>query len=242
METESSEPGRRLRALVTGAAGRIGRAIRPGLAERWDLVCSDLRPDGDDLGLDVTDLGACRAAFTGFDAVVHLAADPDPDASWERLHPANIVGAYTVVQAARDAGVGRLVLASSAQAVSAYPAGVQLRADDPPRPANLYGATKAWVEALGAWAADSSATSVVCLRIGLFADRPPSGAAATPGDLAAWLSPADCTHLVMAAAEAPGVRFAVVNGISANRYRHLDLSASAALIGYEPVDDAWECD
>jgi nucleoside-diphosphate-sugar epimerase len=242
VETETPEPAVRRRVLITGAAGRIGRAISPALAARWDLLRSDLNPDGDDMALDVTDLDACRTAFTGVDAVVHLAGDPDPKATWDRLRPANVVGAYTVVQAAVDMGVSRLVLASSAQAVTAYPAGVQVRAEDPPRPANLYGATKAWAEALGAWAAASSSTSVVCLRIGFFAARPPAGPEATPRNLAAWLSPADCTRLVIAATEAREVRFAVVNGISANRYRHLDLSTADAAVGYVPVDDAWSYD
>ena len=126
--------------------------------------------------------------------------------------------------------------------MTAYPADVQVRAEDPPRPANLYGATEAWGEALGAWAAAVSPTSVVCLRIGFFADQPPAGPAATARNLAAWLRPADCTRLVLAATEAQGVRFAVVNGISANRHRHLDLSTTAATIGYVPVDDAWAYD
>ena len=130
-------------------------------------------------------LDACRAAFTRVDAVVHLAAVPDPDASWERLLPANVVGAHQVARAAGECGVRRLVLASSLQAVSAAPveivsatpSGTQIRSTDPPRPANLYGATKAWAEALGSWVAATTATSVVALRIGYFAlERPDADA------------------------------------------------------------------
>ena len=64
-------------------------------------------------GLDVTDGDACRAAFAGAAAVVHLAAVSDPEASWEALHPANVMGTYQVVQAAVHCRVRRLVLASS---------------------------------------------------------------------------------------------------------------------------------
>ena len=46
---------------------------------------------------------------------------------------------------------------------------------DPPRPANLYGATKAWAEALGGWVTATSHTSVVALRIGYFSEQPPAG-------------------------------------------------------------------
>jgi nucleoside-diphosphate-sugar epimerase len=68
--------------VLTGAAGRIGRAITPQLADRWDLQLTDLVFDHEITALDITDLEACRSAFTGADAVVHLAAVPDPEATW----------------------------------------------------------------------------------------------------------------------------------------------------------------
>ena len=111
------------------------------------------------------------------------------------------------------------MLASSQQAVSAYPDTLQRRAEDPPRPANLYGATKAWAEALGSWVASTSDTSVVALRIGYFAEHPPTGDLATPRNLAAWLSHDDAAELIRAAVEADVTGLTVVNGISANRYR-----------------------
>ena len=227
------------RVVLTGAAGTIGSSIRPALASRWDLVATDRLAAGGVEVLDVTDGDASRRAFAGADAVVHLAAVPDPTASWEELLPANVVGAYEVAAAAAAAGVRRLVLASSLQAVSADPPDRQLRSDDPPRPANLYGATKAWAEALGSWVAATSATSVVALRIGSFGSAPPSGAGVTPRDLAAWLSPRDCAELVRAAVEGPVDRFAVVNGVSANRYRKAEHGPAEGRLGYAPVDDAW---
>ena len=152
------------RVLLTGAGGLIGRAVAPLLPSGWDLLRTDLRPADGVSALDVTDADACRAAFTGVDAVVHLAAVPDPDASWEQLLPANVLGAHQVAAAAGRCGVRRLVLASSLQAVSAMPAGTQIRSTDAPRPANLYGATKAWAEALGSWVAATTATSVVAQK------------------------------------------------------------------------------
>lgn len=224
--------------MLTGAAGSIGRAVSPSLASRWDLQLTDVTP-GAPAVLDVTDLDACRGAFSGADAVVHLAGVPDPDASWAELLPANVVGAHQVAQASVDCGVRRLVLASSLQAVSGYPDGRQTRPGDAPRPASLYGATKAWGEALGAWVAASSSTSVVALRIRFFAASPPAGSGATARDLAAWLSPRDCAELMRAAVESEGITFAVANGISANRYRVADLSETMQLLAYRPVDDAW---
>jgi len=230
------------RVVLTGGAGRIGRTVRAALAGRWDLRATD-RAAGEGVdALDVTDLAACRAAFAGADAVVHLAADPSPDATFEDLLGPNLTGAYAVAQAAADADVRRLVLASSLHAVSALPMTVQRRVDDQPRPANLYGASKAWAEAVGAWTAATTATSVVALRIGYFrVERP-----APDADLVertAWLSGPDAAELVRAAVEADlptGVDgFVVANGVSANRHRVAELEATRRVLGYAPVDDAW---
>lgn len=224
--------------VVTGAAGGIGRAVLPLLPTSWDVRGTDVRAGEGVEALDVTDLQACRSAFAGADAVMHLAADPDPDARWEALLPANVVGAHAVAQAAMDTGVRRLVLASSLHAVSAAP-GTQLRADDAPRPANLYGATKAWAEALGSWVASTSATSVVALRLGHFRLDRPDPQAVPALDRAAWLSPRDAARLFRAAVEAEVTGLVVANGVSANRYPKADVEPAATLLGYRPVDDAW---
>ena len=171
--------------------------------------------------------------------MVHLAAVPDPAASWERLLPANVLGAYHVAQAAADCGVRRLVLASSLHVISAAPAHVQVRTSDPPRPANLYGATKAWAEALGAWVAATTSTSVVALRIGYFAARRPDADTVPAHEVAAWLSPRDAAELVRAAVDTDGLQFLVANGISANRYRRADLQDTMRQLSYQPIDDAW---
>ena len=233
------------RVVVTGAAGRIGRAVCAALADRWALVRTDLAEapggpaDPPVMRLDVTDGAACRTVFAGADAVVHLAADPDPEAGWDTLRPANVEGAYQVARAAAECGVRRLVLASSLHAVSGYPEGRQRRATDQPRPANLYGATKAWAEALGAAIAATSATTVVALRIGYFAEIPPRPGAQTPGEWAAWLSGRDAAELIRAAVEATDVDgCTVVNGTSRNTHSAADLRETLAL-GYRPQDDAW---
>ena len=171
--------------------------------------------------------------------MVHRAANPAPEADGAEWRGPNVDGAYAVARAARDCAVRRLVFASSIQAVSAHPDARQRRAEDPARPANLYGATKAWAEALGAWIAATSPTSVIALRIGFFAERPPTGPLATPSNLSGWLSHADCTRLIRAAVEAEVSGFTVVSGVSANRYPIAELGGAERSIGYAPADDAW---
>ena len=227
------------RVVITGGAGRIGRTVCAALADRWDLKAVDLKPADGVAQLDVTDGAACREAFAGADAVVHLAADPDPEATWDSLLPANIVAPYQVATAAAACDVRRLVLASSLHAVGGYPERRQRRASDQPRPLNLYGASKAWIEALGSTIAATSAMTVVALRIGYFAETRPGSDASWPGERSAWLSTRDAVELVRAAVEASDVAGSVVvNGISANRYQFADLAEARAL-GYSPRDDAW---
>jgi nucleoside-diphosphate-sugar epimerase len=232
--------GRR-RVAITGASGGIGSVVVPRLRDRWQLSLTDARASAGVESLDVTDLDACRAAFSDADAVVHLAANADPEAGWSDLRGPNIEGAYCVAAAARDCGVARLVLASSLHAVSAYPPTAQRRAADPARPSNLYGATKAWAEALGAWVAATSSTSVVALRIGYFSRRRPARADTTPSNMAAWLSADDCVELIRAAVEADVTGMTVVNGVSSNRHPIAELGDAEQRIGYQPGDDAWEC-
>ena len=98
--------------MVTGAAGRIGQAVCAALVDRWDLIPVDLKPAPGVRTLDVTNGAACRETFAGADAVVHLAADPSPEASWDSLLPLNIEAPYLVATAAVACGVRRLVLAS----------------------------------------------------------------------------------------------------------------------------------
>ncbi len=223
---------------MTGAAGTVGRAVTPLLSRRWDLQPTDVAP-GAGSPLDVTDLEGCRAAFGGADAVIHLAADPRPDAPWETLLPTNVVGAQHVAQAAMDCGVRRLVFASSLQAMSGYPEGTQVRTADAPRPANLYGASKAWAEAIGCWIVAEASISVVALRIGWFFEQRPKSDDVPAPVLSSWLSTRDAAELVRAAVEADGIDFVVAHGISANRYRFAELEQTMERIGYRPTDDAF---
>src|SRR5215472_14950677 len=97
------------RILITGAAGRIGRTLREGLAGRYRLLrLLDIAPLGAAAGgeevvrADIGDLAAMEAALDGIDCVVHLAGVPEEDV-WEKILPANIVGTYNVFEAARRA-------------------------------------------------------------------------------------------------------------------------------------------
>ena len=102
------------RVLVTGAEGTIGTAVREHLAGRFELVSLTLTPqDFASHVADISDLDAIRPAFENVDAVVHLAASASLETPWDDVLHNNIVGTYNVFEAAREAGVERVVFATT---------------------------------------------------------------------------------------------------------------------------------
>ena len=237
-----------MKVAVTGGTGLIAGVMRLFLSERFAFRWLS------EEDADVTDLEAVERAFAGMEAVVHLAANAESDASWDELLPPNVIGAYHAFEAARRAGVRRVVFASSNHAMGMYmhdddrfadadqPA--EVGTDAPVRPDSLYGASKAWGEALGRLYAERHGLEVVCLRIGWVPeeDEPPSStemrteppkvARRAPG---MWLSHRDCATLIAAALTAD-VRFAIVNGVGDNQGRWFSLDEGRRLLDWEPQD------
>jgi uronate dehydrogenase len=167
------------RILITGAAGTIGRVLREGLRGRYPVVrLTDRAPLGAaDVGeeivenLDLADLDGLEAAMRDVDAVVHLGGTP-VEQPWEPVLNNNIVGLYNTYEAARRAGVRRIVFASSNHTVGFHPRGRHIDETVPVRPDGLYGVSKVFAEALGRLYADKHGLEIVNLRIGSFQPRP----------------------------------------------------------------------
>lgn len=117
------------RILITGAGGRVATAFRQSVGNRYQLrlaekelgLLTDLQPGDEVISFDIADIAACREACANIDTVLHLAADPSPDADFcHSLMDNNILGTFNIFRAAKDAGCKRVVFASSAQAVEGY--------------------------------------------------------------------------------------------------------------------------
>ncbi|SHF99780.1 uronate dehydrogenase [Jatrophihabitans endophyticus] len=220
--------------LLTGAAGRIGTALRERLPSfGWEVRGFDREAVPGGVAGDIGSAGDLDGALADGDvtAIVHLAGVPT-EAPWPQLRAANVDGLYEVFEAARRHRVPRLVFASSNHAAGFTPNTPGPAADTAPRPDTLYGVTKAFGEALGRYYHDRYAMRVACLRIGTFAPAPHDARA-----LATWLSPDDGARLVDACLRSPDLGFAIVWGVSANARNTWDHAAGRAL-GYEPRDDA----
>jgi uronate dehydrogenase len=227
--------------LILGAAGKIGRAVREGLRGRFRLMrLADIVPQapalpGEDcVDVELTDMAALGRAMQGIDCVVHLAGvSVEPDAQqWEQVLPANFVGTHNVFEAARQAGVKRVVYASTHHAIGFYRREKTIAASVSPRPDSYYGVSKVFGEAMGRLYADKFALSVVSLRIGAFRPEPTE-----PRHLWVWISPRDMVELIRCSIEAPGVHYCTAYGISANTRSFWDNEEAAAL-GYAPRDNA----
>ncbi len=230
------------RILLTGAAGTIGTSLRGSLSD-YQLHLHDRDLSGvvvseNEVAFegDIADFDGVRKAAAGCTAVIHLAADPRVSAPWDDLRSPNFDGAYHVFEAARQAGAQRLIFASTNHVTGMLdrhqrwpiePAGDVA-------PDSLYGASKAFGEALGRYYAETSDLSVVCLRIGWVLQRHLPD---NPDWQRMWLSFRDLGQLVRKSLTAE-VRFGIYYGVSANTPMRYDLANARRDLGYEPVDDS----
>jgi len=241
--------------VVTGLSGLIGTVLRRHLGDRYDLRALNRRAvEGVPTHrADIADLDAIAPAFAGAAAVVHLAACVGSSPPFEELLRANVVGTHNVFEAARRAGVPRVVFASSGAAVSACERDEPYRSlvagqydglrdwpmlthETPVRPAGLYGASKVWGEALGRHFADAHGLSVLCVRIGRVnaEDRP-----LRTRDFSVWCSQRDIVRMLERCVEAPAtLRYDVFFVTSKNRWGYRDLGHAREVLGFEPLDSA----
>ena len=198
-----------------------------------DTPPPDAAPDEERVTASVTDLDAMTAACAGVDAVIHLAAIAD-EAAWERIAAVNIEGTYVAFEAARRAGVPRVIYASSNHAVGFAPRSAFPVPDYAfPAPDTYYGVAKVTGEALAALYHHRYGMDAICLRILSCSEKPRSARS-----LSTWLSPDDAGRLFEACLTVADPGFRVAYGVSANTRGGWVSLAEARSLGYEPRDDA----
>lgn len=224
--------------VLTGAAGRLGGYLRKPLAAKCEtLVSTDIAPLTDPLikgesfvQADLADYAKMAEIIKGADMVVHFGGHPDEKPFEDILH-ANIIGCYNIWQAAHEAGVRRIVYASSIHAVGLHPKTTAINIHTPHRPDSYYGLAKCFAEDMAKLYWDKKGLEAVCLRILSCANVTNSRA------LGSWLSYDDLIHLVERAVDTPTTGFAVIYGVSNNDRSPVD-NTGASFLGYRPRDNA----
>lgn len=248
------------RIVVTGSAGRVGRAAVRALVARghsvigFDRVPTPGLPQNQSVIGTLTDAACLDRLLLGIDCVIHLAATPDDlrfprdaapndgDNFLSELLPNNIVGAYHLMEAARKAHLTRVILASTVQTVDGHLEinNVPVTVSMPTRPRYLYACTKLFLESLGRVYAENHQMSVLAVRLGWC---PRNSAqveeiAADPQSQDVFFSPNDVGRFFVAAVESPSwsgfqIVFATSRPVQVWQY---DLGPAERLLGYVPLD------
>lgn len=258
------------KVLITGIAGIVGSSAYLHLSqfpENYDLYGLGRRralservrddrlvdlPDDKFFVCDISDMAGVQKAVEGMDVVVHMAADP-AGRSWDSLVSANLVGAYNIFEASLEAGVKRVIAASTIQVVTGYRGGQEpyksiaegeidglpegfdkVGSDSPAEPRNLYASTKVFNESLCRTYAYSRDMSCFCIRVGwvVAEDRPPH-----PNAVDIWCSQKDISRLIQCCIDAPEEkRFGIFFGLSESKKRWCDLENAREIVGYVPED------
>lgn len=227
--------------LMTGAAGRIGCSLRQHLAHLYDFRCLDKQPISDSeeqVTADILDFPAVLTAMAGVAAVIHLAANPRPQQPWSDVYTSGIAGTYNVFEAARQAGVQKIIYASTNHVIAGWEGQKQqISPELPVRPDSLYGVGKALGEALGRFYADQHHLSVICLRIGSFQVKP-QFQSVHQRSARIWCSPRDLAQLVSKCLVTEDLGFQIFHAVSKNQQGYLDFSNARKQVGYYPQDDS----
>ena len=241
--------------------------LLPTLREAYDLRLVDVR-DVDAVGeqvegVEVVDLLTSsdedlHALLQGVDTVLHcgyLRPSGEPSYAAERR---NLDMTQRVYEAARTAGVRRVVVASTNQASKWYESPWaegridRVGPEDYPRPDSYYGWAKAAYESLGflyACGALGRALEVVLIRIVApreidaadFADRPLQRYLR---DITGYISQRDLAQLFTRSVDAEsvedrfGVPFQIFYGVSANARTFWSITNAREVVGYAPQDDS----
>jgi nucleoside-diphosphate-sugar epimerase len=243
--------------VITGSAGLLGTIVGRALSRSHEVLGIDRRRTSamPSIVADTTSPGVLEEAFRDRHVVIDLAAQASVATAWPDVVMNNICSTVNVLEAARKAGVSRVVLASSNHITGMYeleppyaaiaagnyegldPRTIpQITPADPIRPDGPYATGKAFAEAAARYYSDKFDLSVVCLRIGTVTkeNRPTKSR-----HFATLLTHRDLVHLVECCIQAPQeVRFATFYGVSSNRWRFWEIETARVIVGYQPRDDA----
>ncbi|ARP96415.1 NAD-dependent epimerase/dehydratase family protein [Bordetella genomosp. 13] len=241
MSDTSTQPYNRL--LLTGAAGGVGRAIRPrlsayarhvrlsDLAGPLQTQVAALAAHEEAAPCDISDRAAFEQVAAGCDAIVHLGG-VSVERPFEEILEANIKGVFNLYEAARRHGIKRVVFASSNHVTGFYRQDEVIDAHAPRRPDGYYGVSKSFGEDMAQLYFDRYGIETASIRIGSLFPEP-----ADRRMMSTWISLDDFDDLLRRCLYTPDIGHIVVYGMSDNRKVWWD-NRHAAKLGFTPRDSS----
>lgn len=236
-------PAEGMRVLVTGAAGKVGRAVLALLGTEHRVVALDLvapQQTGVEVVLgSVEDWDHVHTVMEGADAVVHLAyaqfrRPPEPAKVFDRRSmDVNVWGTYNVMHAAKEHAVRRVVHVSTLSVYDGirWDTGQRIAETCPVRPGSVYGLTKFLGEQVVRYFAEAHGVSSVVLRLSGVTDP---GETVYPAPMRT--STRDVARAVQAALHLPRARYEVFHICGDNPGRPWDIERARRILGFEPQD------
>src|SRR3990167_11056794 len=212
------------KVAIIGGKGRIGSVLQKGL-KGFQIETLDF-PE-----FEVRNYGELVKKITGFDALIHLAWNPNieqiRESAWTTDYDSdNSLMTFNIYKAAMESEVRRVIMASSVHADSylKYKGKESLIVDSIPTPDSPYGANKIFMEALGRYYSKKG-LEVICVRFGgvNLENKPPKD---KPFEFPVWLYHEDLWSMINACLKAETVpnNFSVFYAISNNKGRIHDTS------------------
>lgn len=237
-----------MKIVITGAAGHLGSKLAQHFVDSGhEVIGFDLAAAQEPVEIFQVDLSKFDQSWVdrlrGSDVIIHLAAARNPNEIWEDVIPHNLDATLNIFEGARQAGVPRVVFASSNWVVAGYRFGKNmLDSNTVPDPFYPYGMSKLVGERIANHYADVHGMTTVCLRIG-WTQWTHNNQPGTHMDMGRWgqemwLSDDDFFGGLTAAATNP-ISGAVIANLNSNnpgmRWSHDELREK---VGYTPKDGA----
>lgn len=233
---------------ITGAGGNVGSTLVKGLAAKYDLTLYDIKAITQTYGHDFIKINFAekndlKDIFNGLDSIVHLAGDPRPDASTQSTLMNNFLATSLVFEGAKQAGVKKIVFASSnfyhQGDIADYMRGrlqQRITLDREPTPQCLYAKSKVFAENIGLHLSHLG-MQFIALRIGWTV--PQDNPALYGGN---YMRAVFCSHrdLIQAFGRALQIdtSFLTAFAVSDNDDGVFDLAESKETLGFYPQDNS----
>lgn len=224
--------------LITGAAGRVGTAIRPFLRGNFSLRLFDRSavPDpteGEEVIVgDLTSPTDVRKAVEGTVGIVHLACVHGLEIGFEQTLDTNYRAMLYLLEATKGSGITRFVYTSSHHVVGHHRQDLFAGDNALQAPDGFYGLSKAFGESACALYAHRYRIATLVIRVG---NADPT--VSNERQLRLWVSARDLAQLITLGLTSKLITYDIVYGVSACP-QPLFANTRATALGYVPQDDA----